>query len=169
MTGASDPLADFEELYRDSRDDVYAFVFGMLRERGTAEDVTALAFERALRRRATYDPRLGSARGWLFAIARNAALDELRRRPRQATLVAEPRDDGATVEDHAELALDRSTLRAALERLDDAEREIVVLKFHGGLSNAELGQALGISASNAGTRLHRAMTKLRRACHVTAG
>ena len=163
-----DPLADFEALYRESRDDVYAFVAGMLRDRAAAEDVTALAFERALRRRSMFDPSRGSARGWVFGIARNAALDELRRRPRQATLAAEPQDADASVEDHAERALDRSTLRAALATLDDADREIVVLKFHGGLSNAELGEALGISPTNAGTRLHRAMTRLRRACHAAA-
>ena len=54
----------------------------MLGDRAAAEDVTALAFERALRGRAGYRPGKGSERAWLFGIARNAALDELRRRKR---------------------------------------------------------------------------------------
>ena len=82
----------FEALYRSSRDDVYAYVFTLLRDRAAAEDVTALAFERAYRRRRTFDRRRGEERAWLFGIARNAALDELRRRRRLATLVADPED-----------------------------------------------------------------------------
>src|SRR2546422_7257119 len=82
----------FEELYRSSRDDVYAYVTTLLRDRAAAEDVTALAFERAYRRRRTFDRRRGNERAWLFGIARNAALDELRRRKRLATLVVDPED-----------------------------------------------------------------------------
>src|SRR5690349_2259935 len=70
----------FESLYRSSRDDVYAYVCTLLRDPAAAEDVTALAFERAYRRRRTFDRRRGEERAWLFGIARNAALDELRRR-----------------------------------------------------------------------------------------
>src|ERR1700691_4461550 len=70
----------FEALYRSCAGDAYAYVASLLHDRSAAEDVTALAFERAYRRRAIYDVRRGSARAWLFAIARNAALDELRRR-----------------------------------------------------------------------------------------
>ena len=98
----------------------------------------------------------------MFGIARNAALDELRRRKRLVTLVAEPAEVGA--EDDEELAARRATVRAALQRLEPRDRELVALRFHGGLKNAEIGRVLGVSESNAGTRLHRAMTKLREAC-----
>ena len=82
----------FEVLYRSSRDDVYAYVLTLLRDRAAAEDVTAIAFERAYRRRRTFDRHRGDERGWLFGIARNAALDELRRRRRLAALVVDPED-----------------------------------------------------------------------------
>ena len=48
------------------------------------------------------------------------------------------------------------------------ERELIALKFHAGLSNADLGRVLGVSESNAGTLLHRAITKLRKACDEAA-
>jgi RNA polymerase sigma-70 factor (ECF subfamily) len=48
------------------------------------------------------------------------------------------------------------------------EREIVALKFHAGLSNADLARVLGVSESNAGTLLYRTMEKLRKACNATA-
>ena len=64
----------------------------LLRDRAAAEDVTAAAFERAYRKQRTYRADRGSERAWLFGIARNAALDELRRRKRAAALAAEPAD-----------------------------------------------------------------------------
>jgi RNA polymerase sigma-70 factor, ECF subfamily len=165
----SDAEATFEALYRSSRDDVYAYVAGLLRDRSAAEDVTAAAFERAYRKRSRFDPRRGTPRAWLFGIARNAALDELRRRKRRATLEVDPEDVGATTpEEHADFTLRREVIRAALAQLSGQERDLVSLKFAGGLSNAELGNVLGLSESNAGTRLHRAITKLRKACHEAA-
>ena len=162
-------VKEFEELYRASRDDVYAYVATLLRDRFAAEDVTALAFERAYRKRASFRPGRGSPRAWLFGIARNAALDELRRRARTAPVGAEPVDeDAVSFEDEAEIGARRLAVRAALESLHPRERELVALKFFAGLSNAELAAVLGTSETNAGTRVHRAIHKLREACHETA-
>jgi RNA polymerase sigma-70 factor (ECF subfamily) len=151
----------FGELYRSSRDDVYAYAAGLLRDRAAAEDVTATAFERAYRKRARFDPRRGNRRAWLFGIARNAALDELRRRGRQAELTVDPIDTTNTGTERSE---HRLLLIGALSKLDARERELVALKFFAGLANAEIASVLGISESNAGTKLHRAVTKLREVC-----
>ena len=159
----------FEDLYRSSRDDVYAYVATLLRDRSSAEDVTEQAFERAYRRRRTFDRRRGDERAWLFGIARNAALDELRLRRRVAKLAVDPEDlDAQGPDDGAEVALARTVVRQALAALPPREREIVALKFHGGLSNAEIARVLGVSESNAGTLLFRTMEKLRKACNATA-
>lgn len=159
---ASSVPLDFEALYRSARDDVYAYVVTFLSDRAAAEDVTALAFERAYRKQRSFDARRGSQRAWVFGIARNAALDELRRKRRHATLAADPEDVRAgTVEDAAEALLQRAAVRAALAKLPARDRELIALKFHAGLENAELAAVLGVSPSNAGTMLHRAMTKLR--------
>jgi RNA polymerase sigma factor (sigma-70 family) len=159
----------FESLYRSSRDDIYAYVSTLLRDPAAAEDVTALAFERAYRRRRTFDRRRGEERAWLFGIARNAALDELRRRRRVATLVTDPEDVvEASDGDGPEVALRRTAVQNALAKLPAREREIVALKFHAGMSNAELARVLGVSESNAGTLVYRTMEKLRKACNATA-
>lgn len=154
----------FEALYRATRDDVYAYVFSLVRDRASAEDVTAAAFERAYRKRRGWDAHRGSERAWVFGIARNAALDELRRRGRSATLAAEPVADGP-VGGEEEGVVRRATVQAALAELDGRERDLVGLKFFGELSHAELARVLGISESNAQTLLHRTLTKLRKACH----
>jgi|SRR4051794_771655 RNA polymerase sigma factor (sigma-70 family) len=154
--------ASFEALYRASAEAVFAYVASLLRDRSAAEEVTAAAFERAFRKRRSFDPRRGTQRAWLFGIARNAALDELRRRKRAATLTDEPAAEDAVTEDLER----RATVRAALAGLDPRDRELIALKFHAGLGNAEIGAVLGISANNAGTRVHRALTRLREACHA---
>jgi RNA polymerase sigma-70 factor, ECF subfamily len=156
----------FELLYRSSRDDVFAYVATLLKDRAAAEDITALAFERAYRRRKTFDRRRGEERAWLFGIARNAALDELRRRKRVASLVVDPEDVSETHEDEegAEVALRRTAVRAALAELSARDREVIALKFHAGLRNTELARVLGVSETAAGTLLYRAMEKLRKAC-----
>jgi RNA polymerase sigma-70 factor (ECF subfamily) len=155
----------FEDLYRSSRDDVYSYVAGLLQDRSAAEEVTATAFERAYRRWSRFDPERGSPRAWLFGIARNAALDELRRRGRHAEMVGEPADPGApSGADEAEASLHRAALASAVATLSPRERELVALKFFAGLSNREIAAVIGVSESNAGTRLHRVVNKLREAC-----
>jgi RNA polymerase sigma-70 factor (ECF subfamily) len=152
---------DFEALYRAARDDVFAYVATLLRDRSIAEDVTAQAFERAFRKSKSYDAARGSERAWLFGIARNAALDELRKRKRTASLAADPADVVREPDEAIEHALRRAAVRTALAALDPRDRELIALKFHAGLDNAEIAGVLGLSVSNAGTRLHRALTKLR--------
>jgi RNA polymerase sigma-70 factor, ECF subfamily len=155
----------FERLYRSSRDDVYAYAAGILRDRAAAEEVTAAAFERAFRKRSRFDPSRGEPRAWLFGIARHAALDELRRRGRQAEMAVEPADTaGLAGHEGVEESERRVALSAALGSLSAGERELIALKFFAGLDNAEIAAVLDLSESNAGTRLHRAMTKLREAC-----
>ena len=161
--------AAFEELYRESRDDLFAYVSGMLHDRSAAEDVTALAFERAFRRRRRFNPRKGTRRAWLFGIARNAALDELRRR-RHAELADEVLDPrgGRPLGVGRRRPAPRRPARRRWRLLSARERELVALKFFAGLANAEIASVIGVSESNAGTRLHRVIEKLRSACDEPA-
>ena len=154
---------DFDALYRESRDDVFAYAATLMRDSAAAEDVTAMAFERAYRKRSRFDARRGSPRAWLFGIARNAALDELRKRKRAATAqvpgpLHEPGPDEV-----AERAAERDAVRAALSTLGARDRELIALKYHADLSNAEIAEVVGVSVSNAGTLLNRALNKLREA------
>ena len=157
--------ATFAALFRECAADVHAYAISLLGDRTAAEDVIALAFERLYRARARLNHSRGTPRAWLFAIARNAALDELRRRRRQPQSelpeeLSGDQDSEAALEHIAR----RATVRDALSALPLREREVVLLKFHGQLSNSELAKALDVSESNAGTRLHRALTRLREEC-----
>ncbi|MBJ7347186.1 MAG: sigma-70 family RNA polymerase sigma factor [Thermoleophilaceae bacterium] len=150
----------FEALYRETRDDLYGYLRYMLGDSHTAEDVLAQTVERAYRKRGRFNAQRGSARAWLFGIARNAALDELRRRKRSAVLGFVPEDTEA---DHTDQSHARMQVMDALTQLEPRQRELVALKFFGGLENRAIATVLGISASNAGTQLHRAITTMREA------
>jgi RNA polymerase sigma-70 factor, ECF subfamily len=156
------PEERFEALYRRTFPRVYAYVASMLRDQSAAEEVTAQAFERAFRKRSSYRARRGTPEAWLFGIARNAALDELRRLKRRAAVIEVGGDD------HSDDVVLRETVRTALETLEGRERDLLALKYKAGLSNGEIARVLSLSESNVGTRLHRAMEKLRRACDEAA-
>ena len=162
--GRHSEQAAFDALFRECVADVHAYTLSLLGDRAAAEDVTALAFERLFRARGRMDSRRGTPRALLFTIARNAALDELRRRRRQPLAPAAAADLAAAIPvaaGEAEEVERRESVREALAALPLRDREVLLLKFHGALSNAELAQALGISESNAGTRLSRALARLR--------
>lgn len=164
----SAPL-DVEALWRHAADDLYAYACTVLRDPAAAEDVVAATFERALRRQNRYDRRRGDPRAWLFGIARNAAIDELRRRKRGATLTHDPPDraepDAADdLVDRDEAGRRRAAVAAAVAALPGGDRELVALKFHSGLTNAEIAGVLGISVTNVGSRLHRVLNRLREVC-----
>jgi RNA polymerase sigma-70 factor (ECF subfamily) len=171
----------FERLFRECARDVHGYAVALLGDRAGAEDVTALAFERLYGARGRLDRSRGTPRAWLFSIARNAALDELRRRRRAGAGGIEPerveleglgsgrplaagQTRQADPAEAIEQAERRATVHAALLELPLREREVVLLKFHGQLTNVELARVLGISESNAGTRVHRALTTLRETC-----
>ncbi len=156
----------FDELYRSNRDDVYAYAAGLLRDRTAAEEVTATAFERAYRKRSRFDPRRGShAPGC-------SASPATRRSTSCAAAAARPSWRRTRQTSRASRST-RAPRQASggwcspprLRGLAPRERELIALKFFAGLANAEIAEVLGIGESNAGTKLHRAVIKLREACH----
>lgn len=154
----------FEQLYRGQ----VAGVFNYARYRlgdAEAEDLTAAAFTRAWDLRAQQDEARGSAEAWLWAIVRRMVADRrrfLRRRPQQALAEDLPlpaEDLSATV-----LArLDWEALAQALDGLPELERELIALRFGGGLAHRLIAAELGLSEAACAQRLHRALGRLRAA------
>jgi RNA polymerase sigma-70 factor (ECF subfamily) len=152
---------DFDVLYRELRVPVYAYLHDALQNTATAEDVTATAFERAFRRRDTFDPRRGNERAWLFTIARSALMDHFRSSAITQEIASE-RASQATMHD-ADLETGIA-IRSAIAALDRFERELVGLKFYAGLNNREIARVVDRSESSVGTTLHRILGRLKEAC-----
>jgi RNA polymerase sigma factor (sigma-70 family) len=156
----------FAELVRRTREPLYTYAVAVMWDPTVAEDVVQRAFELAFAKRHTFRPDLGSASAWLFGIARHVALDERRRmsrRPSPALRDQVPERCGPDL--NLERTDHRSALLAAVRTLDEADREVIALKFWADLPNSEIGAALGCSESNVGTRLHRAIGRLREVFH----
>jgi RNA polymerase sigma factor (sigma-70 family) len=151
---------EFERLYSAQAQGLFAFLAYRTGDRVLAEDLLADAFERALRGR--YNPRKGSAKTWLYAIALNVLRDHARRDAAYARAserlvpVPEGRLDGrlAAVED-------RDELMRALATLSEEEREVIALRFGAELAMPEIAESLGVKLTTVEGRVYRALRKLR--------
>ncbi|MSR63108.1 MAG: sigma-70 family RNA polymerase sigma factor [Planctomycetes bacterium] len=107
---------------------------------------------------------------WLYQVCRNRAFDlRAKEKPMLALDTDEPRHDPSSPGplEHLEARDDAAQLRSAVERLPERERELVRLKFEHGLSYAEMGAITGLTATNVGFLLHRALGALRERLPVT--
>ena len=141
-------------------DDVYRYLVLLSGDRTLADDLTGETFERALRSWRRYDPRRGSVRTWLLAIARSTALDHFRaedrrRRREERYAAASPVLAEPSASDGYSPALER-----ALAELSAAEREVVALRVVLDLDGDAAARLLGISRTACSTRLSRALRKL---------
>ncbi|TBT88590.1 sigma-70 family RNA polymerase sigma factor [Propioniciclava sinopodophylli] len=132
-------------------------------ERG--EDIAAEAFLVAWRRVAELPRDLDSARAWLFGIARNVLLNELRSQRRADALAVRLADvaaSGGPVSDAAEAVASRLDLAQAWGRLTDAESEVLGLAVFERLTAEQSAAVLGTTAGAYRVRLSRARAALRR-------
>jgi RNA polymerase sigma-70 factor, ECF subfamily len=166
----------FAELYDFYLPRIYGFIARRVGERAVAEDLTAMTFERALGTIRRGDFRNQSFGGWLYRVASNAIVDQVRRDRRTVPLGGNGagEEDGRDEDREIRLgdeaatgafaaALDRDVVRRALLRLPEPQRRLLVLKFFDGLELDELCTALGCSRPTFAVKLHRALRALRAA------
>ena len=148
-----DPLTGFEEAFEGLRRSAYRAAYRLLGERAAAEDVAAEALARAYARWSSVS---GHAEPWVITVATNLALDVGRRRAtatsRQALLDRVPADD------QVERRLD---LQAALRALPRRQREVVVLRFLGDLSEQATAAALALDVGTVKSHAARGLSRLR--------
>jgi RNA polymerase sigma factor (sigma-70 family) len=153
---------DFAEVAEEHLDAVYRYVHGMVRDPDLAQDLTAAAFEKALRAWRSYRPERSRPQTWLFSIARNVVLDhwrsERRRRDGLETLAAESAADRLAAE--PPVGFDPA-LESAISRLSPVEREVLALRVLLDMGCEEAAALMGMSATACSTHLHRVLAKLR--------
>jgi len=150
----------FAHLYRQNLGRVFNYVRYRLGPED-AEDITADIFTRAWAARHGYNPQRGAPTTWLWAIARNAVTDWLRRRH---PLQLEITDDLPAADDPvaaADQAADWRRVRLALERLPALDHEIIALRFGAGHTNRMIAGLTGLSEANVAQRLRRALRAMR--------
>jgi RNA polymerase sigma-70 factor (ECF subfamily) len=155
------------ELFERHHRRLYQFFLRLARERTAAEDLVQEVFVRLIKYRHTWRDEAEFV-PWMFALARNAAVDHFRARGRDSK-----RDAAAVPETPPEAppgAVERleereraAQLRAALDLLAPDKREVLLLARFGELRHDRIAALLGISPGAVRVRLHRALKELREA------
>ena len=153
---------DFEALYQQELPRVYNFFRFRVGDSGLAEDLTAETFEKAWRSRDRYRKDLAAFSTWLFTIARRVLIDAMRKKHRVVSLDAlADLPANENTENGFYQRADFARLSILLSQLADRDRELVALRYGAGLTNRAIAHLTGLSESNVGVLLHRAIQKLR--------
>ncbi len=156
----------FAELYEEFMPKVYRFVRYRVSDTQVTEDLTSGVFEKALVNFEKYSSDKASFSTWIFTIARNTVIDYYRARGRRRMTSLEESEivvvsKEPTPVETLEKQDEKARLRVCVSGLSPQEQEIISMKFGGGQNNRQIATALGMSESNVGTKLYRAVRKLR--------
>ena len=150
---------------------IHRFIASRVNRPSDAEDLTQLVFVKALEALPRYEARGIPFGGWLFRLARNAIIDQIRTRRDHLSLVAavtrETEDAGP--EDRAALRDDLDRVARALTELTDDQREVIELRFFAGLTVLEAAVAMGRQEGTIRGLQFRAIASLRRSLGIEVG
>jgi RNA polymerase sigma-70 factor, ECF subfamily len=137
----------------------------IVRERQRAEDVLHDAFLQVWQHAGTFDPALGSARGWIYTVVRHRALKEARDPerlqaldPQDLATLADAQQAGTDGEDRG---LDVDSLQRCLERLDETRRACVVGAFVDGFTNEQIAVRLNTPLGTVKSWIRRSLASLK--------
>lgn len=161
---AGSPVA-FGELYQRTYERIYNYVRYRVGDRETTEDLTAQVFEQLLVHIGDYDADRAPFEAWMFGFARNLVNRHHRVRKKRRWLSLEAirgwRDERKGVEELIIQSETENRLLEAIKTLDERQRDLLGLKFAAGLNNRQIAALTGLSESNVGVILFRAVHRLR--------
>jgi RNA polymerase sigma-70 factor (ECF subfamily) len=155
--------ADFERLFQDTREDLFAYLVSRCRDDEQAADLFSETYLTAWQKLGSIPPG-DHAKLWLFGVARNLILKGFRQRrvgdalvERLAGELRSAQTEHSQIDDHA-----HAVLRAGLAALPERDREILMLTAWEGLTPGAIATVMGISANVVRVRLHRARARIER-------
>ncbi len=157
-------LAELESLYDAYHRQAIGVAYRLLGDMSDAEDVVQDAFLCVWRSLDTFDPARGTVRTWLLTIVRNRALDVLRSRrlhPMRELCEDSAFADSVDVAREAQVRVDGSQVRQALESLPDVQRETLRLAYLEGMSHAEIAARMAEPLGTIKGRVRLGLARLR--------
>ncbi len=158
----------FGRIFDAYAEPVYRFIASRISRPSDAEDLTQLVFVKALEALPRYQARGVPFGGWLFRLARNAIIDQVRTRRDHLSLVTAMtwEADDAGPEAQAAIRDDVERVARAMAELTDDQREVIELRFFAGLSVLEAAVAMGRQEGTIRGLQFRAIASLRRALEL---
>jgi len=159
-----------EEQYEEIHPKLYAFFYSKTGNRMTAQDLCHDTFYEACKSVGSFNGH-STLSTWVFSIATNLLKKYYRKNKYQQSLMQKlatiPETDIHSLEELAEIREDTRNLLHHISKLDDASREIVLLRIYGELSFAEIGLVIGKSENYARVTFHRQKLKIQKLMGVT--
>jgi RNA polymerase sigma-70 factor, ECF subfamily len=154
------------EIYAREKDQLRAMAHRIVHDRSRAEDVIHDAFAQILRFAKDFDPARGSARGWIYAIVRNAALKMQANARRELALEDDTLnaicEREQTVPNPASCIADSITLRTMLDQLEPNRRASLLLAIIDGRTHEEIAECLQVPVGTVKAWIRRELMAMRR-------
>lgn len=157
-----DKRAATDMVIRRFRDRLYYHALYIVKSPDEAYDIVQEVFIRAIREPRFFDEDF-RIRAWLFRVTSNLCFNQVRDRNRRgAILDAAPREDSAAADQMAQVFAgeQRTEVLAAMDKLSEEHKDILVLRYYDDLSYAEIADVLDIKLGTVMSRLSRARTRL---------
>jgi RNA polymerase sigma-70 factor, ECF subfamily len=159
----------FNDLYEKYHQDVFQFLFYMVRNREQAEDLMQEVYIRVLKSYQNFEGK-SSEKTWLFSIARNVAIDAFRKQKGWKQRIIEKFDwSSQQVKDEypipEEIALQKEEIQMMYQGLENCtvdQKMVVIMRYIQELSITETAEALGWTDSKVKTTQHRALKVLKK-------
>ena len=153
--------ADLEALYRDNFQNVYNYAYYRVLDPALAEDLTSAVFVKVVENFDRFDPSKAKFSTWVTRIAHNTVVDYYRTRKVTAPLDDVGSREPAYVDDYPGLDERAKEVARLLSYIDEADREIVFLKYYEGKRNTEIARMIDMNPATVATRLRRALATMR--------
>ena len=157
--------AALTQLYEENFDKIYRYIVLKIGDRTEAEDMTQQVFLKAFKSISGYKLKGSPFSSWLFRIAHNQMVDYWRKKSKRATVPLDETFIGSSNSNpssEAERKMDIENLVAATKQLTGLQREVVSLRFAGGLSVAQVASSMGKSEGAIKALQHSAVVSLRK-------
>jgi RNA polymerase sigma-70 factor, ECF subfamily len=153
---ADGDISELTQIYGCFKRPVFLIAYSIVKDYALAEDVMQETFLRVSEKASTY--RGGNSKSWVLEIARNIALNCVKKRNWETISADESESMSPSVEDAAVAEAD---FTRAITVLDEVERSIVILHLAGSLKHTEIAHILGIMPGDVRIRYFRALKKLK--------
>jgi RNA polymerase sigma-70 factor (ECF subfamily) len=142
---------------------VYGVALRVLGDTAAAEDVLQEVFLQLWRRPQVFDADRGKLPAWLAVIARNRAIDRLRRRPREENIEELPMSTAVNLENETDRKLAMEKVRGALSHLPQEQRRALEMAFFDGMTHTEIATKTGEPLGTIKTRIRTGLLAVRKA------